>query len=138
MFHLGGHEVEGVGAGGGEVFLEAGLIDEGHVGGEDIVGGLSVEDADEEGDHAFGDEGVGVGEVAHFAVLAGGVEPDLGLAAFDEAVPGLEVPGHGGEVFAEADDVFVAFGPVLEEAEFLEELLLGFGDRHGWWIGSIE
>ncbi len=56
LFHLGGHEVEGVGAGGGEVLLEAGLIDEGHVGGEDIVGGLSIEDADEKGDHAFRDE----------------------------------------------------------------------------------
>ena len=32
LFHLSGHEGERVGTGGGEVFLEAGLIDEGHVG----------------------------------------------------------------------------------------------------------
>lgn len=57
------HEVEGVSAGGTEVFFEAGLVDEGHVGLEDVfcwlaAEGVDEEGVDEEGDHAFGDERV--------------------------------------------------------------------------------
>lgn len=38
------------------MFFESGLVDEAHVGGEDVFCGLAAEGVDEEGDHAFGDE----------------------------------------------------------------------------------
>ena len=130
LFHLGSHEGEGVGAGGSEMLFEAGLVDEGHVGAENGVGLLAVEDAHEEGDHAFGDEAVGVGGEVDFAVREVGVEPDLGLAAFDEAVRGLQLFCERGQFLAEVDDVLVTLGPVLEEVELIEELLLLVGDGH--------
>jgi hypothetical protein len=132
LFHLGGHEGEGIGAGGGEVLLEAGLVDKGHIGGEDVFGGLPIEDADKEGNHALGDEGVGIGNVAHAALVAGGIEPHLGLAAFDEFVGGLKLRGHRRQLFSESNDILVALGPILEEGESVEEFLLGVGDGgHG-------
>lgn len=38
LFHLVGHQIEGIGAGGSEMFLEAGAVDEAHVCGEDRIG----------------------------------------------------------------------------------------------------
>ena len=136
LFHLGGHEGEGIGAGGGEVLLEAAAFDEAHVGLEDGIRGLVIEDADEEGDHALCDEGIGIGVVADLAGLAGGVEPDLGLAALDEVGWGFEGIGQRRQAFAEADDVFVALGPILEQGELVEQLLLFFGDGHAQWQWS--
>ena len=40
----------------------------------------------------------------------------------------MQVFGKGLEFFAKADDVFVTFAPVLKKREFVEELLLGFGE----------
>ena len=112
------------------MFLETGLRDEGKVGGENVVGGLAAEEADEQGDYAFGDLGVGVRDKEDRAILEAGVEPDLRLAAFDESILGFELLVHGGELAPEANHVFVALGPVLEEVELLQQLLLFRGDGH--------
>ena len=114
--------------------FESGSLDEREVGGEDVVDGFAIEHFHEQGDHAFGDYGIGVGEVVDLAVRAGGFEPDLRLATFDQAVRGMQVFGHRGELFAEADHVFVAFLPVLEEVEFVENLLLIVRNAHGGGI----
>ena len=55
LFHLGSHEVQGVGAGGGQMLLESRSFNEGEVCSEDVVGGLAVQEANEEGDHSLGD-----------------------------------------------------------------------------------
>ena len=115
------------------MFFEACLVDEAHVCGEDVFCWLIVERVNEESNHAFGDEGVGVGMVGDFifwAILFFGIKPDLGLATLDEFFWGLGGFCHGREIFSEADDVFVALGPVLEEAEVFEEFSLCFGDSH--------
>lgn len=65
-----------------------------------------------------------------FSVFAGGVQPDLGLAALDEVLRGFGVFADWGDFFTESDDVFVALRPILEEREFFEELFLFLGDAH--------
>ncbi len=45
---------------------------------------------------------------------------DLGLAAFDELVIGLLVCGHLRKFATEANDVFIAFGPVMQDIEILQ------------------
>ena len=112
------------------MLLEASFIDEGKIGAQDVVGGFVVEDADEECDHALGDDGVGIGEVVHFPVLRGGFQPDLRLAAFDEAVFSVEAFVHGSEFFAQSDDILVSLGPILKEVKFVEEFLLLLCDCH--------
>lgn len=42
LLHLSGHEIEGIGAGRREVFFQPRSIDECHVSGENIIGGLLV------------------------------------------------------------------------------------------------
>ena len=120
------------------MFLEAGLINERKIGGEDIVDRLSIKHSDKEGNHALGDDGVGVGDVVDFAVCAGGFEPDLRLAPLDQAVAGVKIFGHRRELFSETDDVFVALLPVLEEVEFVENLLLFVRNAHGGGMGRVD
>ncbi len=115
LLHLGGHEGEGVRAGGGEVLLEASFVYEGHVGSEDGVWGFSAEDIDEEGDHSLGDEGIGVRMEIDEAIVLLGIEPDLGLAAFDEVFLIACIIGDWLELLSEADYVFVSLSPVLEK-----------------------
>jgi len=69
--------------------------------------------------------------VMHFSILEAGIEPDLGLAAFDEVIRSAHGVIDRWQFFTEADDVFVAFRPVLEEPEFVEELLFFLRDAHG-------
>ena len=122
LLHLPSHEVESVGSGGCEMFLETSFIDEAHVCGEDVFRCLIGQCAHEESDHALGDDGVGVGEVAHFSVFQGGFEPNLRLAASDEPILGLQAFVHGGELFSQSNDIFISLGPILKEIEFIEEL----------------
>ena len=56
----------------------------------------------------------------HHSIFEAGVQPDLGLAAFDELVIGLLVCGHLRKFATEANDVFVALGPVLQDIEILQ------------------
>ena len=130
FFHLSSHQGEGVGSSGREMLLETGLIDEGHIGLKNVVGFLFVEDSHKERDHAFGDEAVGVCFVFDEAVLEGGIQPDLGLAAFDDPVRGLKLWIHGRQFFTEINYILVTLGPILEEVELVEELLLLVGNGH--------
>ena len=56
----------------------------------------------------------------HHSIFEAGVQPDLGLAAFDELVIGLLVCGHLRKFATEANDVFIAFGPVLQDIKILQ------------------
>ena len=138
MLHLCRHQVEGVGAGGSEMFLETGFVDEGKVGGENVIDRLAIEYAHEERDHAFGDDRIRVGEEVDPAVRAGGLEPNLGLAALDQSVCSVQILGHRRELFSQSDDVFVAFLPVLEEVEVVENLLLFVRNAHGEGMGRAD
>lgn len=53
LFHLGGHERKRIGAGGGEVFAETGLLDERHVRLKNGIRRLAIENPDENRDHAW-------------------------------------------------------------------------------------
>ena len=127
MFEHGG---EAVGAGGGEVFLEAYDIDKAEVGIDDVLWGLPVEGADEEGDDALGNDGIAVGGEEELAILMAAAEPDAALAAFDEVALGLVAFVDGGAFLAEFDEVAVFVEPFVEVGELVDDLLFDFGDCH--------
>lgn len=136
FFHFGGHQIESVRTGRGEMFFEAGLVDEGKVSLQDFFRAFAIENAYEEGDHAFGNDGIGVRDVVHFPVFVSGIQPDLGLATTKEIFDAVMLGRHGGQFFAETDDIFVALRPVLEESEFVQNLLGFFGNAHGQEVNA--
>lgn len=138
LFHLVCHEVQGVRACGREVLLEAGAVDETHVGGENVIRGFAVEDSDKKRDHALGDERIRVGGVVDGAAVAGGIDPDLRLTALDQVLGGFGRVRHGSEFFPETDDVFIAFGPILKKGEFFDEEFLFCCNAHAWRSGARE
>ena len=93
FFHFKRHRVElylfnhchhAVAACWGEVFFESYAVEDGEVGGKDVVGRQSVERSDYQGCDPFCDDGVAVGGIEHGSVAEVGVEPDARLASFDE------------------------------------------------------
>ena len=85
---------------------------------------------DKESDHSLGDLRVGISPVVNTPIFEGGLQPDLRLTAFNELVLGFAFRGHLIQLPPEADDVFVALGPILKKAQVLKELFLAFGDGH--------
>jgi len=117
-----GHGGDAVAAVGGQGFEQAEILEEDGVGLHDFGRGAAGIDAQQEGDEATDDGGIGGAGEDEFFTAAFGFHPDLGLAA--GALVGVVGPfvGVGEELAAEFDDVLVAFHPVVEDFEF-------FGDR---------
>ena len=124
------HGGKAVGTGGGEVLLEAYLVDELEVGSKDVLWRLSVKGANEEADNALGDNGVAVGTEPQEAVAMFAAQPYPALAAFDEVALGFVFFVNDGAFFAEVDDVGVFVEPFVESGEFVDDVLFDFLDGH--------
>ena len=132
LLHLGGHEIEGVGAGGSEVFFQAGSIHKTHICGENGIWGFAVEDINEQRDHTFGNERIRIGLIIDEAIGLLRIQPDLRLAAPDQMLGIAGILGEYFKLFAEADYIFVSFRPVLEKLQVLDQALLFLFDSAHW------
>ena len=124
------HRCEAVRACGGEVLLEAYLVNELEVGSKDVLWRLTVEGAYQEADDAFGDDGIAVGTKPKEAVAVFAAEPYAALTAFDEVALGFVFLVNDGTFFPEVDDVGVFVEPFVEGGEFVDDVLFDFLDGH--------
>ena len=111
--------------------LQAGPVQLGHVRFQDFFRGKAGEQPDEDGNEALGDEGVAVRVELQHALVRLRVQPHAGLAALDEGVLRLVGFVQLWKLLAQADDVFVAFRPVLEQVQFIQQVLQAFFVVHG-------
>jgi hypothetical protein len=85
----------------------------------------------EHGYDALDDDSVGVGSEYYVAVcIALGVEPHAALAAFDEAVWGLQLLGECRQRVAHVDDIGIFVHPVVDVGELVDNILLAFVNSH--------
>ena len=135
LLDLGRHGVEGVRPGGRQVVFQAGFVQLGHVRLQDFFRRQAGKQPDEDGNEALGDEGIAVCVQFQYAIVRFRVQPYAGLASLDEGV--LRFVGfiQPGQFFTQADDVFVAFRPVLEQIQFIQQVLQAFFVVHGSEIG---
>src|SRR5690606_26824303 len=90
-----------------------------------LCGAAAGVDAQGEVDQAGDDGRVADGGEVEARCVAGGDDPDHGLAAVQAVGFGPVVFGEVGELAAQVDQVLVALGPVAEEGEFVADGGLG-------------
>src|ERR1041385_6917685 len=83
-FYLFEHGEQTIGAGWREMAAQADGVDEGDIGIDDLFWGMAGEHLYEQTDQSFCDDGIAVGGEEEFAVLKVYMEPDAGLAPFNE------------------------------------------------------
>ena len=122
---------------------EADGFDEAWLGADDLPCGPVRIHAQHQRDQPGHDRRVAGGLEMHLLRAAAGHQPHHRLAAVHAEILGLEFLGEGRQLLAQVDQILVALGPVAEEGELVDDVLLrllgaGWGDGiHGRIIARL-